>query len=269
MAGAAMTFIAQTVGAFRTAEELSSHEPTQLRRTIEDQEARIASQDLLIERQVAKIMDLEGKLDDYKSISSNAAKGREYSSFQLLARINDLLKENKQLEGAHESLKEDFESLFEVQKELLADGLLTIQKLPATKENKEFFSRVNKQAGAIERARTTGKIRPINALRTLSDLQKEVAEFLSSRPLLTYQRSERYRAEILIDELMRDPKRKGLNTAEATRILSHSEERVIYPAQAIRAMKRAAAHHPDEVKFETRPRVKARLCKIEIKGAEP
>jgi len=257
----------QTIQDFRLGTELSSHEPAQLRRTIEAQEARIAEQDILIDRQVGKIMELEQKLEDYQSIKTKTSPS-DNNNFQLLAQIGDLKKENTRLETAHEGLMEQFQSLYHAQKRLLEEGLETFQKLPATSENKALFARINKQMNATDRARQCGKIMPLTALITLSDMQIELAAFLAARPLLTFQRSERYRAEILVEELMRDPKRKGLKTVDAVSILSHAEEKKIHTAQAIRAMKRAAMYHADKVVFETTPRVKARLCKIDINGGE-
>ncbi len=85
MAGVAMQPLASEI-AFRTAEELSSKEPAQQRRTVEELESRIAAQDELIERQVRKIMALEG---------SNGKSSAKSEDLKLLEELRDLLKDQK------------------------------------------------------------------------------------------------------------------------------------------------------------------------------
>ena len=97
MAGAVMTFIPQTVGAFRTAAELTSHEPAQLRRTIEDQDARINEQDGLIEQQLQYIQELEQKLERLQQPHPRA---NVPDNFALLSEISDLKGKNALLEEA-------------------------------------------------------------------------------------------------------------------------------------------------------------------------
>ena len=261
MAGAVMTFATPTVGAFRTAAELSSHEPVQLRRTIEDLEARICAQDELIDQQLQYICKLEAK-QERQQTSGLGARGED--NFNLLAQISDLKEKNKRLEEAQEHLQDDFDSLFQAQLENLTNSLEVLEKLPANPEAKNLYTRAKKQSQAIERAKDLGHASPLNALRQMADLEKEIVLFITDRPLLTFTRSDRYRAEVLLATLDRD--RKPLSTSEATRILGEVEEKSIDRTQALRAMRWAANYHPDQVKFELRgARRKAWLCKINNK----
>jgi chromosome segregation ATPase len=135
MAGAAaMPLPIQTVQDFRTAAELSSYEPAQLRRTIEEHEARIQAQDEIIEQQLRAIEQLEEKLGRMQQIKDSPAHA---DSFQLLAEISDLKERNKNLEEAQEHLEESFDHLFQVQLDFLEEALETLEKLSASPEGQE------------------------------------------------------------------------------------------------------------------------------------
>ena len=245
---------------FRTAMDLSSREPAQLRRTIEELETRIEEQDSLIERQLACIIEIEQRL---------SAKERQIDSrsdnFKLFVKTDDLLKDNRQLEDSLERLTEGFDSLFHVQLDCLEDSLIVLRKLPATYETKSLFTRIKKQSLAVERARDKGGASSISSLRQLADLEMEVIHFIISRPLLTFTRSEHYRAEVLLEALYRDFRLKSLSTPESQKILAEREEKPIDAKQALRAMRRAANLHPDKVRFDLKR--KARLCKIDVMEA--
>jgi len=262
MAGAAvMPLASQTVGAFRTAAELTSHEPAQLRRTIEDQEARINEQDVLIEQQLQHIQELEQKLERSQLTRPRA---NASDNFTLLAEISDLKERNARLEEAQERLEDGFASLFQAQRDNLESSLEVLEKLPASDEVRNLYARTKKQSNAVERARELGKASPLNALRQLADLEKEIIQFITGRPLLTFTRSDRYRAEVLLASLERD--RKPLSTPEAVRILGEVEGKSIDPKQALRAMRWAANSNPTQAKFELRgARRKAWLCRINNK----
>jgi len=265
MAGAAaMPLSTQTVQDFRTAAELSSYEPAQLRRTIEEQEARIQAQDDIIEQQLKAIEKLEEKLDRIKQINAPSA---HTDGIQLLAEISDLKERNKRLEDAQNRLEESFENLFQTQMDFLQMALETLEKLSASPEVKSLYARANKQARAIERARDVGQASAINALRQMADLLKEVTLFLINRPLLTFVRSDSYRGEILLAALNRD--QKAISTPEAIRILGENEDKSIDATQALRAMRWAANYHPDRARFQQRgARRKSWLCRINSNEAD-
>jgi hypothetical protein len=249
--------------AFRTAAELSSHEPAQLRRTIEEQETRISEQDSLIEQQLQYIRELEQKLAA-KQQTHPGAMGLD--SLKLLSEISDLRERNLRLEEAQERLEYGFDSLFMAQEDNLASSLAVLEKLPATDDVRNLYTRIKKQSNAIERARQLGQVSPLNALRQMADLEKELIQFMTGRPLLTFARSDRYRAAVLLAALERD--KKPLSTAQAVRILEEVEDKPIDPKQALRAMRWAANSSPNQAKFELRgARRKAWLCKINAKEA--
>jgi hypothetical protein len=236
---------------FRTAADLSSSEPAQLKRTIEDLDARISSQDELIERQLQYIQKLESEQERKQESPDNA----EFS---------ELKERNKRLEKAQERLQDDFDMLFHVQIDNLENSLEMLEKLPDSPETRSLYARCKKQSMAIIRARELGQASPINSLRLMADLESEIIRFIIGRPLLTFTRSDRYRAEVLLSTLSRDA--KPISTLEAARILGEAESKTIDPKQALRAMRWAANSHPDQAKFEKRgARKKAWLCKINIK----
>ncbi len=264
MAAAAMSFVTQTVGAFRTAAELSSHEPAQLKRTIEELSARIDSQDVLIEQQLQYIHELEAKQDIQPQPAQKSTKSPD--SFALLSEISDLRERNKRLEEAQDRLQDGFDSLFDVQLDNLSNSLEVLEKLNSSPEARSLYTRVKKQSQAIARARDLGQASPLNALRQMADLEREIVCFITDRPLLTFTRLDSYRAETLISALDRD--RRPLSTTEASRIIGEAEGKSIDRKQALRAMRWAANYHPDQAKFELRgAKKKAWLCKIANKEA--
>lgn len=242
---------------FRTAADLCSSETAQLRRTIEDLEGRLSSQDELIEKQLQYIHELEGKLEPKQEIRS----GSNPDNLRLLEEISDLKERNNRLEEAQERLQDEFDMLFHTQTDNLERSLEMLEKLPDSPETRSLHARCRKQSKAIIRARDLGQASPINSLRLMADLESEIIRFIIGRPLLTFTRSDRYRAEVLLSTLSRDA--KPISTLEAARILGEAESRTIDPKQALRAMRWAANSHPDQAKFEKRgARKKAWLCKI-------
>ncbi len=271
MAGVAMQpLVGETIADFRTAQELSSKEPAQLRRTVADLQSRIASQDVLVEQQLQYIQELERKLkvqeEKPQQPKSNTTDLKDKERLNLLERIEELIRANKQMETINESLESGFNDVFLAQLDHIYDALEVLGDLPATSESKSLYVKIKKQTRSTELARDSGKMSPVPALQQLVELQKELMGFILNRPVLTFRRSTQYRAEILIDTLNRDPKRKSIKTPEAQSILGQNEERTIHREQAIRAMKWAAAAHPKHVKFEVTSRKKARLCKINSEG---
>jgi len=243
----------QNILAFRAAADLCSSEPTQLRRTIEVLEGRISSQDELIERQLQYIQELEKKLEQ-RPTPHSATDDSE---------VDRLKERNKRLEEAQEHLQDGFDTLFHVEIDNLKNSLEMLEKLPDSPEARSLYVRCKKQSRAISRAKDLGQASPLNALRQMADLEKEIAQFIIGRPLLTFTKSDRYRAEVLLATLSRNA--KPISTLEATRILGEAEDKTIDPKQALRAMRWAANSHPDQAKFEKRgARKKAWLCKINI-----
>lgn len=245
---------------FRNAADLCSSEPAQLRRTVEELEGRISAQDDLIERQLQYIHELEQRLEPKQATRPGANPDNQ----RLLEEISDLKERNKRLEEAQEHLQDGFDMLFHAQAENLANSLEMLAKLPASPEARSLHSRAKKQSQAVMRARELGRASPLSALRQMADLEKEMVQFIIGRPLLTFCRADRYRAEVLLATLGRDA--KPISTLEASRILGEVEGKLINPAQALRAMRWAASIHPDQAEFETRgARRKAWLCKISNK----
>lgn len=231
-----------------------------MRKTIEVQEGQISAQSHLIEKQLLYIHELEAKLD--RRQEAPTATGS--NDLKLLEEISNLRAKNKHLEEAQERLQEGFELLFNIQMENLDRSLAVLEKLPASPETKSLYTRCKKQSLAIMRAKEVGQASPLNALRQIADLERDLSQFITNRPLLTFTRSDRYRAEVLISTLHRDS--KPISTVEAVRILAEVEGKALDPTQALRAMRWAATFHPDQAKFEKRgPRRKAWLCKTNIK----
>lgn len=244
----------QNILAFRAAADLCSSEPAQLRRTIEVLEGRISSQDELIERQLQYIQELERKLEQRQTPHS-ATDDSE---------VDKLKERNKHLEEAQERLQDGFDTLFHVEIDNLKNSLEMLEKLPDSPEARSLHVRCKKQSRAISRAKDLGQASPLNALRQMADLEKEIVQFIIGRPLLTFARSDRYRAEVLLATLSRNA--KPISTLEASRIIGEAESKTIDPKQALRAMRWAANSHPDQAKFEKRgARKKAWLCKINNK----
>lgn len=151
MAGAAAMPPFQTIQAFRTAAELSSYEPAELRRTIEEQDARIQAQDDIIEQQLKALEQLEEKLDRLQHIEGSPAQA---DSFRLLVEISDLKERNEELEEAQEHLEESFDHLFQVQLDFLEEALETLEKLSASPDVKSLYTRAK---SSPEQSRGPGK----------------------------------------------------------------------------------------------------------------
>jgi NADH dehydrogenase/NADH:ubiquinone oxidoreductase subunit G len=257
----AMPVSGADLGSFRAASDLISSDIVQLERTIADLEEAIRHKDLLIATQESVIEAMEAQAQESSTkVPFGYGASMDKDRFELLAQISDLKLKNQKLEAIFEKQQEGFESLFDAQKEGLAAGLQTLSELPSTPEIKGLYARINKQAGAIITARTAGKVSPISSLRQMADLQHELSRYLVARPLMTYSRSERYRAGVLLAALERDAKR--ITTQEAARILGENEGVKIGPKQALRAMRFAAQHKPDLAKFQPRGQgKKAYLCR--------
>jgi small-conductance mechanosensitive channel len=244
----------QDILAFRTAADLCSSEPSQLRKTIEKLEGRISSQDELIERQLQYIQELERTLEQRQTPHS-ATDNSE---------MDELKEKNKRLEEAQERLQDGFDTLFHVEIDNLENSLEMLEKLPDSPEARSLYVRCKKQSRAISRAKDLGQASPLNALRQMADLEKDIVQFIIGRPLLTFTRSDRYRAEVLLATLSRNA--KPISTLEASRIIGEAEGKTIDPKQALRAMRWVANSHPDQAKFEKRgARRKAWLCKVNSK----
>lgn len=255
-----MPLATQSLAVLRSAADLCSNEPAQLRRTIEEQDGRISSQNDLIERQLQYIHELEGKLEQ----KQETRPGANQDNLKTLAEISALRERNNRLEEAQERLQEGFDVLFHTQIDNLESSLEVLTKLPASQESRSLYTRCKKQSQAVRRAKELGRASPLSALRQMADLEKEIVQFIIGRPLLTFVRSDRYRAEVLLATLGRDA--KPISTLEAARILGEVEGKPIDPTQALRAMRWAASVHPDQAKFEKRgARRKAWLCKISNK----
>lgn len=260
------------INAFRTAQELSSSEPAQLKRTIEELEARIMEQDGLIARQNEGLQNLarrleerEHELDEIKRAGSKMGAGPARSSspeciLQSLEKER-LEKANRNMEALIEDFREGFWTLFSEQRQGLEECLEALEQLPATSETRSLYARVKRQWKAIEAAKKRNTITPVNALRQLADLERGVVTFVLGRPKLTLTTVEVFRAGILLEAFETDRRLKSLSTNESMRSISAKEERRIYREQALRAMRRAASLFPDKVRFEKKGRA-ARLIRM-------
>jgi hypothetical protein len=266
----AMPVSGADLGSFRAASDLISSDVAQLERTIADLEEAIRHKDLLIATQESVIEAMEAQAQETSTkvpFGYGASASMDQDRFQLLAQISDLKLKNQKLESIFEKQQEGFESLFDAQKEALAAGLQTLSELPSTPEIKGLYARINKQAGAIIAARTAGKLSPISALPQMADLQHELSRYLVARPMMTYTKSGRFRAAVLLEALSRD--KKSISTPEAMRILGENEGVKIEPAQAIRAMRFAAKYRPNQVKFLQRgQRKKSYLCRTDSNSGD-
>ena len=259
------------INAFRTAQELSSSEPAQLKRTIEELEARIMEQDGLIAQQNEELQNLVGRLEEreheleeIKGTGSKKGAGPARSSSQdsILQSLEKekLEKANRDMEALIEDFREGFWTLFSEQRQGLEDCLAALEQLPATTETRSHYARVKRQWKAIEAAKKRNTITPVNALRQLADLERGVVTFILGRPKLTLTTVETFRAGVLLEAFETDRRLKSLSTNESMRSISAKEERRIYREQALRAMRRAASLFPDKVRFEKKGRA-ARLIR--------
>ena len=264
------------INAFRTAQELSSSEPAQLKRTIEELEARIMEQDGLIAQQNEELQNLargleerEHELEEIERAGSKKGAGpaRSSSPESILQSLEKerLEKANRDMEALIEDFREGFWTLFSEQRQGLEECLAALEQLPATAETRSLYTRVKRQWKAIEAAKKRNTITPVNALRQLADLERGVVTFILGRPKLTLTTVETFRAGVLLEAFETDRRLKSLSTNESMRSISAKEERKIYREQALRAMRRAASLFPDKVRFEKKGRA-ARLIRA---GEEP
>ena len=262
---------AHDINSFRTAQELSSSEPAQLKRTIADLEARIMEQDSLIAQQNEGILslsqELQQKEDELRAVKKMGGKPDQGlydipEGFEHFLEKERLEKANKKMEALIDEFEDGFWTLFSEQRQGLEGCLKALEQLPSTPETKSLYVRVKKEWQAIEAAKKRGIISPVNALRQLADLERATVTFILGRPRLSLTTVETWRAEVLREAFVTDRKLKQLTTNDSIRIISAKEERKIYREQGLRAMRRAASLFPDKVNFEKRGKA-ARLIKIE------
>lgn len=258
--------VVPTINDFRSAQELSSSKPAQLKRTIAELETRISEQDSLIALQNEGIENLAHKLKqrtleliEIKKMHSKPGQGLNNA---LVGFEKEKLENaNKNMEALIEEFEEGFWTLFTEQRQGLDECLKNLEQLPATPETKSLYGRVKKEWKAIEAAKKRNIITPVNALRQLADLQRSVVTFILGRPRLSLTTAEVFRAEILLEAFVTDRKLKQLTTNDSIRTISAKEEKKIYREQALRAMRRAACMFPDKVNFEKKGKA-ARLIKV-------
>jgi uncharacterized coiled-coil protein SlyX len=253
------------INSFRTAQELSSPEPAELRRTIGELESRIMEQDSLIAQQNETILRLSQKLQQKReerfAIKEICRKtGQVLDNTLADLEREKLEKANKKMEALIEEFQDGFWTLFSEQRQGLDECLKALEQLPATPETKSLYAYVKKEWQAVEMAKKRNIITPVNALRQLADLERSVVTFILGRPRLSLTTAETFRAEILLEAFVTDRKLKQLTTNDSIRIISAKEDRKIYREQALRAMRRAASLFPDKVNFEKKKA--ARIIKI-------
>jgi uncharacterized coiled-coil protein SlyX len=234
--------VVPTINDFRSAQELSSSEPAQLKRTIAELEARIMEQDSLIAQQNEGIENLahrlkqrELELIDIKKMRDKPGQGLNNTpgDFNHYLEKTKLEKANKNMEALIEEFEEGFWTLFTEQRQGLDECLKALGQLPATPETKSLYAHVKKEWQAIEAAKKRGTISPVNALRQLADLERAVVTFILGRPRLSLTTVETWRAEILLEAFTTDRKLKQLTTNDSIRTISAKEERKIYREQAL------------------------------------
>ena len=261
---------AQDINAFRTAQELSSSEPAQLKRIIAELEARVQEQDILIAQQnegyLSLAQRLQQKKDELHAIKTIRSKPDQGlfdipEGFKQSLEKEKLERANKNMEALIEEFEEGFWTLFSGQRHGLEECLKALEQLPATPETKGLYARVKKEWQAIEAAKKRNIITPVNALRQLADLERAVVSFVLDRPKLSLTTAEVFRAEVLREAFVTDSKLKSLSTNDSIRTISAKEEKKVYREQALRAMRRAASLFPDMIKFEKRAKA-ARIIKI-------
>jgi len=258
--------VVPTINDFRSAQELSSSEPAQFKRTIAELEARIMEQDSLIAQQNEGFLSLSQKLQQKKEDFIAIKKMCSKTDQGLDKALEDLEKEklkkaNKKMEALIEEFQDGFWTLFSEQRQGLDECLKALGQLPATPETKSLYAHVKKEWKAIEAAKKRNIITPVNALRQLADLERVVVTFILGRPRLSLTTVETWRAEVLLEAFVTDSKLKSLSTNDSIIFISAKEEKKIYREQALRAMRRAASLFPDKVKFEKKGKA-ARLIKV-------
>lgn len=262
--------IVPTINAFRTAQELSSSEPAQLKRTIAELEVRIMEQDSLIAQQNEGFENLANRLRQRelelidiqnKHCKSGQGLNNSHEGSEHTLEKEKLEKANRNMEALIEEFEDGFWALFSKQRQGLEECLKALEQLPATSETKSLYAYVKKEWQAIEAAKKRNIITPVNALRQLADLERAVVTFILGRPKLSLTTVETWRAGILQEAFVTDRKLKQLTTNDSIRIICTKEEKKIYREQALRAMRRAASLFPDKVNFEKKGNA-ARLIKI-------
>jgi len=258
--------VVPTINDFRSAQELSSSEPAQLKRTIAELETRISEQDSLIAQQNEGILSLSQKLQQKKEEFIAIKKMCSKPGQELDKALEDLEKENrekanKKMEALIEEFRDGFWTLFSEQRQGLDECLKNLEQLPATPETKSLYAHVKKDWQAIEAAKKRNIITPVNALRELANLERSVVTFILGRPRISLTTVETWRAEVLLETFVTDRKLKQLTTNDSIRIISAKEEKKIYREQGLRAMRRAAALFPDKVNFEKKGKA-ARIIRI-------
>jgi len=261
---------AYDINAFRTAEELSSSEPAQLKRTITELETRISEQDKLIylqteemQNQDSRLLEKEAELQEIRVARSDPDQGLYDipEGFNYALEKEKLERANKNMEALIEEFEDGFWTLLNEQRQGLDGCLKALEQLPATPETKSLYARVKKEWQSIESAKKRNIITPVNALRQLADLERAVVTFILSRPRLSLTTVESWRARVLQEAFVTDRKLKQLTTNDSIRTISAKEEKKIYRMQALRAMRLAASLFPDMIKFEMKGKA-ARIIKI-------
>lgn len=257
---------------FRSAADLATSEPSQLRRTIEELEARIEEQNKVLLQQAEAIQHLNARINEKDSqlrfIEKKAVNGEHpphSDSFKETLRTKKLQQDNERMSTLIDEMEDGFWHAYSAMLENVDASLEALSQLPATSDSTSMYSRAKKEVAGIKRAKAACQISPVNALRQLADVEHGIIKYIISRPTLTFRRAEHYRAEFLIKTLGNNPKIRAIKSPEAAKILSAAEEKPISSKQARRAMTWAARLHPDKVMLNKRGFGAGnswRLCKI-------
>ena len=250
-----------TLSAFRTGLELSSKEPAQLRRTIEELERQIQEKDYNNQFLIDENNDLKRVIVEQTGDIQKLTEDKKiwYGNFQNMKRLERA--SNIDYDAIIEDFEDGFSALYHESVTRIGEYLDSLKKMPESPEIKSLFARVKHEVRAINLAKSKAQISPVNALRQLTDLETAIVKFIIDRPRLRITRVEVYRAEILLEVLAQDRNMKSISGPEAIKILAAREERPIFRSQAIRAMRRAALLRADRARFEVK-RKKSYLIKI-------
>jgi regulator of replication initiation timing len=143
------TLAAQHINHFRTAQELSSTQPSQLRRTIAELEARIEEQDAIIALQNEGIQNLASKLaerEDHILILENVRSKPDQGLYDIpddlryRAEKENLERANRNMEALIEDFEDGFWTLFAEQRQGLEECLKALEQLPAAPETTGVLS---------------------------------------------------------------------------------------------------------------------------------